>query len=780
MIFNDFLKHFKVKISNGVTASVYCPAHEDKNASLSISAKEDRTLLYCHAGCKVSDILGKVGLSTKDTYHNNNHSNDIAKHNKPQEVYYDYTDASGNVIHSTVKSYEWNADTYKWQKKYRQFQTKNGRKVFNLNGIETVIYKLQEVSKAIDNNETIYIVEGEKDVETLRKNGFAATCNPGGANNWKPHLNKYLKDADIVLIPDNDWAGRNHIKNVYNNLNKITNSIQVLLLPNISHKEDITDWFEKKKKSREDFLSLLSNDEVLLSWKKYLQSDQSDPAIEPKFWYFYTYNNKIYPGIDIRKLYEYVKELGFKKIAINPKNLNDFIFVRVIDNIVEIVSAQRMQEIIRDNIDKINLDERVKKYYYSKANNYINDKQANTFLDTEVLNFVKDTYNQSFRFFKNYFVVVTASGISSREYSELPKYGYLLKTKIINREYKQLKNTDYENGMFAKFVRNLCSTRELVETPDKPQDYLNDISGKYIITVDDDRHYALKCVLGYMQHRYNDRAYQKAIILTEAVVTNEPKGGTGKNLLMSQALNKVVNVVQEKGSEIVKNGNFIFQKLHIDTDIYLIDEAPKNFKLDSLFSEITDGIYIEKKYQNPIYIPPEDAPKIVINSNYGIQGNSSSNLRRRYDMELLPYYSDNYTPYEDFGNRRLFDGWNDEEWQIFDIFMLYCLQLFLKEFNTKHELPKYFSETHEKKKLLSACPETFIDYMKTIDISKPGVLKILVENYIKDYDPDAQSKHVRKWLDSYCQIHNYDLKKSTMRNKDEGNSVYMYNITPKL
>lgn len=39
-----------------------CPAHEDKNPSLSVSERDGKILLYCHAGCSVNDILLALGL----------------------------------------------------------------------------------------------------------------------------------------------------------------------------------------------------------------------------------------------------------------------------------------------------------------------------------------------------------------------------------------------------------------------------------------------------------------------------------------------------------------------------------------------------------------------------------------------------------------------------------------------------------------------------------------------------------------------------------------------
>ena len=45
-----------------------CPAHDDRNASLSLAEANGRVLLRCFAGCPTETIVGKIGLSWKDLF----------------------------------------------------------------------------------------------------------------------------------------------------------------------------------------------------------------------------------------------------------------------------------------------------------------------------------------------------------------------------------------------------------------------------------------------------------------------------------------------------------------------------------------------------------------------------------------------------------------------------------------------------------------------------------------------------------------------------------------
>jgi hypothetical protein len=54
---------------NGSGWKANCPAHEDRNPSLSISTGDDgRVLLKCHRGCEVEQIVATVGLSMGDLF----------------------------------------------------------------------------------------------------------------------------------------------------------------------------------------------------------------------------------------------------------------------------------------------------------------------------------------------------------------------------------------------------------------------------------------------------------------------------------------------------------------------------------------------------------------------------------------------------------------------------------------------------------------------------------------------------------------------------------------
>lgn len=117
-----------------------------------------------------------------------------------------------------------------------------GRWIYNVNGVAIIPYRLPELLEAVENNQVILIVEGEAKVDLLRAWNVPATCCAGGAKNWKPERSKFLRDADVVLIPDNDGVGFEHVQIVGASLSGIAKRIRVLPLPGLRPKGDIIDW----------------------------------------------------------------------------------------------------------------------------------------------------------------------------------------------------------------------------------------------------------------------------------------------------------------------------------------------------------------------------------------------------------------------------------------------------------------------------------------------------------------------------------------------------------
>lgn len=250
-----------------------CPCHDDKNASLTISynSKEEKTMLYCHAGCNTKDIVESVGLKMSDLF------------DKPLEVEDKHKSAFEKDIEAIYKFYDENGDLAyeKIRKKGKKFlhrryidgetvwgmeegiytETFPGSKSWSIKerpgakkayypGQEQLLYNLPNVIKGIKEGQTIFITEGEKDSDSLITRGLIATTTSIGATKgdlgkkWPSRFNSFFKGANVVLLPDNDEPGKRFMEHIAIELKNIANNIKIVELPDLSKKEDITDWLE--------------------------------------------------------------------------------------------------------------------------------------------------------------------------------------------------------------------------------------------------------------------------------------------------------------------------------------------------------------------------------------------------------------------------------------------------------------------------------------------------------------------------------------------------------
>jgi putative DNA primase/helicase len=207
-----------------------CPGHEDRENSLSVGVgKDGRILLKCHAGCGLSDILTPLDLNARDLYPANGKGKVVKKH---IEKVYDYTDADGGLVFQVLRYVP---------KDFRQRRPdpdKRGGWLWNLKGIERPLYHLPEVIKAMAEDQTIYLVEGEKDADNLIALGFCVTTNAGGAAKWNKKDAATLAGCDVVILSDNDEPG---IKAAWRRADSLPGSV-VLSLPGLAPKGDISDW----------------------------------------------------------------------------------------------------------------------------------------------------------------------------------------------------------------------------------------------------------------------------------------------------------------------------------------------------------------------------------------------------------------------------------------------------------------------------------------------------------------------------------------------------------
>jgi 5S rRNA maturation endonuclease (ribonuclease M5) len=218
---------------SGGSYMVRCPAHEDGSASLSIAEGKDQPVVFhCFAGCRADDILAALGLDweavTKPREPRPDRFVQPRRNGKPYSASgsfvatYEYHDEVGTLLFEVCRT----AD-----KKFRQRRPdpdSPGRYLWSLGDTRRILYRLPEVIAAVKDGKIVYIAEGEKDVENIRTQGFAATCNSGGAGKWRPEYAEFLREAVVIICADKDEPGQVHARQVRDSLVEVGATVEIV------------------------------------------------------------------------------------------------------------------------------------------------------------------------------------------------------------------------------------------------------------------------------------------------------------------------------------------------------------------------------------------------------------------------------------------------------------------------------------------------------------------------------------------------------------------------
>ena len=247
--FDSFIKHFETVKETERDIICTCPSCGKKKLYISVRNNNNgpQILLNCFHGCDYKEILNAAGLEPKLLYLSSPQR--LKKADCATLRAHIYCSKDGKPLYKkTIYKYHsyWE---YNGKQKYpgdketfwEHFDESAGE--YKKGGSCRVLYHLDKLQ-----GDTVYIPEGEKDVETLESMGFTATTNPGGAaETWssKKYAEQLQGVKEAVILADNDAAGAKHAEQVANYLthNGILCKIiaAAAIYPDVQPKGDISD-----------------------------------------------------------------------------------------------------------------------------------------------------------------------------------------------------------------------------------------------------------------------------------------------------------------------------------------------------------------------------------------------------------------------------------------------------------------------------------------------------------------------------------------------------------
>ena len=419
--------------------------------------------------------------------------------------------------------------------------------------------------------------------------------------------------------------------------------------------------------------------------------------------------------INFLLLKQFLQDQGFFRYELSEK---EFIFIRVVENTIKELDIRHIKDFLLRCLDKWDKPE----IYNMIAENAKFRKDYINYLDPFNITWNKDTKDYGWAYFNNITVRVSSKSIDLVEYIDLD--GFIWATKKLKRNFKLVPEDETNESDIAKFVANVCNGKQ-------------------------ERIDSFRSGIGYLMHSFKSKSTVKAVILNdEALSMDDAMGGTGKGLTI-QLIGTIKNVVIIPGADFNTGKDFAWQRINLDTDIVLIDDVEKNFKYKKIFTFLTDGWPVRKLYKDEIYLSPEDSPKVVVNTNYVIKGDSDSYARRKFELELYPHYNKQYQPIDDFGHEFITE-WSEKEFNLADNYLLYCLKYYLQ---SGLKEPEYINLKY--KKLIVNTSEDFTSFAESYIENDMKYNKRDLFNFFKEtnglkYSEFPTQKIFTHWMEYWC------------------------------
>jgi hypothetical protein len=303
--FQDALRKTRAVRGPGKSYKGYCPAHNDRNPSLSLKEGRDgKLLLKCFAGCDFKSIMarlrddpvkveddppprlqvayrqekrepsGRAFLRAKGARLNLDRK--MKEEGKKRTAKYLYDDAQGKLVALVCRYDDAKGKTFrpisKWPDGWHWCDPPGLWPLYNLDGLK-------------ESDGLVFVTEGEKACGAASKIGLAAVTSAHGAKSagktdWTP-----LAGREVIILPDNDKSGREYAQDVAEILMDLETPATVKILDlefeGRQEGDDIVEWIKHHKdKSKKELVELF---ESLVESDKAVEAESpAPPEIDPR------------------------------------------------------------------------------------------------------------------------------------------------------------------------------------------------------------------------------------------------------------------------------------------------------------------------------------------------------------------------------------------------------------------------------------------------------------------------------------------------------------------
>jgi hypothetical protein len=338
------------------------------------------------------------------------------------------------------------------------------------------------------------------------------------------------------------------------------------------------------------------------------------------------------------------------------------------------------------------------------------------YIDKSEIEILRDEANKCYFPFKNGIVTIDKTTINRIDYGCIDQS--IWDSQINDFDIYVNKDADITECQYYNFIKKIS----------------NDESERV--------NYAMS-IIGYILHSYKDSSRPFAVILSEETDDESKGGGTGKGIFF-KAISKLIPTVTMDGKNFKPDKTFAFSRVELGTKLVIIEDCPKNVEFERYYPTITEGMTIEKKNKDEIFLSFDDSPKLAFTTNYSIASNAEHAKRRQRVLEFAPFFSSTKTPEQYFGNK-LFNDWDNDEWQRFYNFLFICVQYYF----VNGIKPIMNSEKLNRKQIKLQFGEDFLDYLDTIIEDHLGQLLPMSDewkNFLNRYELQAREYSLKRFI----------------------------------
>jgi hypothetical protein len=412
-------------------------------------------------------------------------------------------------------------------------------------------------------------------------------------------------------------------------------------------------------------------------------------------------------------------------------------------------------EVPREMIDEKMMSSDGKFFKMEKLDHLIFDEQPE---------FIEDTKAQKFNFYRNGYIEITAKGVDFKSYSTLGKYVW--DYQIHKRSWMEKPNEfiHYIDGKAQE--KNKCYFELFIDKITSVPDKQN--LGQHLEHVERKKQFEI--LSGYYMHFYYGYKL-KALLITDSShsIDDESNGRSGKSVyaqglgyfLSSQPkADKICVMLDGKSEAFKKNSVERYGQCNDRTKLVVINDLVKNYDVESLFTDITEGIGIKILYKDIFEI----LVKIIITKNKTLNIKGDSSKDRFIEYQVSDFFHEGFG-LDKYFNHWFFTEWDEVEYGRFDQYMAKVCQRFLAHMHEFKTLPKITNINLDERKLTDHTNAEFVEWFSELlngendkclpeNIAREGVWYLketMMSSFLewnKDYK-ELKAKRFYMWMRDY-------------------------------